>query len=86
MPQINRKLHLIPHKELRGVVARANDVEIWCYLSAIRGIIWRYMAQVEIGGEHGAWMELRLEHMERSESIVDAEIASRRLLQSLPRG
>lgn len=81
------KVHLIPHNELREVVARANDIEVWCYLSHIRMKIWRYMAEAEMedGEVHGVYYEMFISHLEGSENIVEAEIASRKLLQSLPR-
>lgn len=78
------RVHLISHNDLRSLTSKASDVDLWCYLSAIRLKLWKWMAAQDHVTH--AWSEILIIHLEQSECIVEAEIASRRLLSSLPKG
>ena len=86
---MQKGVHLIPHEELRELAASATDIDLWCYLSLVRTKLWRLMAD-QSHLEDTAWksilgVERIIMHLEGSETVLEAEIASRRILASLPR-
>ena len=86
---MQKKVHLLPHPELRGLAAKAQDVELWCWLALLRTRVWNHMALSDRLDHTESFLlpglELVIVHLEQSERIIEAELASRRILASLPK-